>query len=344
MSQQTLDERQRESILRKVARIVQEKHYDPQFDTARWQSLVERQWAHVVQANDPVAFEQSLHALVQQVGIPGTGFFHQTRAPKLPQNAVTKAAQFCNADQCYPSAQSSDEADVFFAKIRPDVGWLRVVRFPGAVGVDVAREMSRAVEALADCNRLILDLRGHEGGGLAFLRLMSFLTSQRLPVGYSITRHRADRGYTKETLPRFQDIPSHKSKLLWLTLRYGFVDNSVAIFTEPLGPRRFHGKTVMLVDGTTLGAGERVAAFAKENGLATIVGTRTPGRLICSRSFSLKGGYVLRVPARAWFTWKGEVLEQKGVVPDVSIAETNRQKDLVSDTPLRTALDVVNSL
>ena len=43
----------------------------------------------------------------------------------------------------------------------------------------------------------------------------------------------------------------------------------------------FHGKVAVLVDGSTTGAGERIAAFAQERKLAPVVGARTAGRLIC---------------------------------------------------------------
>ena len=56
-----------------------------------------------------------------------------------------------------------------------------MTKFPGAVGVDIAKQIDRAVQELNGCSRLIIDLRGNAGGGLAFLRVMIYLTPERIP-------------------------------------------------------------------------------------------------------------------------------------------------------------------
>ena len=80
----------------------------------------------------------------------------------------------------------------------------------GIIGIDFAHEIDLAVADLANCDRLILDLRGNPGGGIGGLRLMSYLTPDKRPVGYSLTRQRAVRGYRREELPRLEGIPSAK--------------------------------------------------------------------------------------------------------------------------------------
>jgi carboxyl-terminal processing protease len=221
------------------------------------------------------------------------------------------------------------------------VGWLKVTKFPGAVGVDIARQIDRGIQELNGCERLILDLRGNAGGGLAFLRVMSYLTPDRIPVGYSVTRARAETAYTKETLAAFDRIPAQKAGLIWLALKFGFGDDSVSLYTEGLGRMPFHGKTVIVVDEHTTGAGERIAAFAQENPLAPIIGSRTAGRLICSSAYKVGQGYFVRVPARAWYTWGGENLESKGVVPEHQIPTAN---GMGGDLQLERALEVARTL
>src|SRR5947208_3488217 len=80
----------------------------------------------------------------------------------------------------------------------------------GSLGWIVARDFDTAIAGLSGCERLILDLRGYLGGGLGVLRLISYLTPDKLPIGYSITRRRAERGYTREKLRRFDRLPSNK--------------------------------------------------------------------------------------------------------------------------------------
>jgi carboxyl-terminal processing protease len=102
----------------------------------------------------------------------------------------------------------------------------------------------------------------------------------------------------------------------------------------------FHGKVAVLVDGSTTGAGERIAAFAQERKLAPVVGARTAGRLICCSVYRVGHGYFIRVPARAWYTWSGELLEEKGVVPDYAV---NAHRD-EADVLLERAVEVVRGL
>ena len=68
--------------------------------------------------------------------------------------------------------------------------------------------------------------------------------------------------------------------------------------TEGLGAKPFHGRIVMLVNEHTLSAGEMVAAFAAENGLARIVGTRTGGQVLGGANFSVGHGFTDPVSSR----------------------------------------------
>jgi carboxyl-terminal processing protease len=158
------------------------------------------------------------------------------------------------------------------------------------VGIDVAHDIDRAVRDL-NCDRLVVDLRGNAGGGMGSLRLMSYLTPGRLPVGYSVTRKDLDRpDFDKTRLPRFDRIPDLKIGLFPLFVRFAIRGRSTAVFTERKGPQRFHARVVMLVNEHTASSSEMVTAFAAENGLATVVGSRTAGRLLGSESFSVGYG------------------------------------------------------
>ena len=227
----------------------------------------------------------------------------------------------------------------------PDgIGWLKVTMFPGAVGIDLARMLDAAFAHLKDSTRLIVDLRGNTGGGIGGLRLMSYLTPGKKEVGYSLTRARREKGYARERLPRFGRIPSHKATLLWLALRFGFIDKSILVVTEGLGPQRFHGRVVVLVNEHTSSAGEMVAAFAQENGLATIIGTRTPGRLLSGGAFKAGFGYIVGLPVAAYLTWEGRLIEGKGVTPSVNV-EMNPEELLAGEDPqMNRVLEVVRAM
>ena len=313
-----LGKAERDAIVSKVLSTVETKHYDPHFAKDRWRKLVDERRAEIIASNDSAEFESSLADLVRSVGTPDSGFFHESTRKKVPKGLAARF-QYCQPNECSPAfTPASDAGDVFISKMADGVGWLKVTKFPGAVGVDIAKQIDRAVQELNGCSRLIVDLRGNAGGGLAFLRVMSYLTPGRVPVGYSVTRARAETDYSKETLATFDRIPSQKAALILLALKFGFRDDSVSIVTEGLGAKPFHGRTVILVDQSTTGAGERIAAFAQERNLALVVGDHTAGRLICCSAYKISNGYFVRVPARAWYTWRGELLEGRGIQPDYS--------------------------
>jgi C-terminal processing protease CtpA/Prc len=223
------------------------------------------------------------------------------------------------------------------------VGWLKVCMFPGAIGIDVARDIDRAIDSL-NCEQLVIDLRGNTGGGIGCLRLMSYLTEERVPVGYSVTRRRAEQTFSKEDLPVFDHIPSRKVGLLGLALKFVGRDQSVAIATEGFGKQRFHGKVVILVNEHSASSCEMVAAFASENRLAAIVGSPTPGRLLGGHSFRVGYGYRVAIPVAAYYTWNGTFLEGRGVTPDVEEPFSIAAIRSGEDAQLQRAMDVARRL
>ena len=331
----------RDAIVSKAIETVQTKHFDPHFEKERWKSAVEQQRSRIVDAADTSDFETALSDLVRSFGTPDAGFFHERSRKKVPKGLAARF-QYCQPNECAPTfTQPSDAGDVMISRLADRVGWLKVTKFPGTIGIDIAKEIDHGIEELRGCDRLVVDLRGNTGGGLAFLRVMSYLTPERLPVGYSVTRARAETNYSKETLAIFDRIPSRKAALIWLVLKFGFRDDSVSILTEGLGSMPFHGRTAILVDDSTTGAGERIAAFAQERKLAPVVGARTAGRLICCSVYKVSHGYYVRIPTRAWYTWSGELLEAKGVVPECIVTDGQGGD---ADLQLERAVDVVRSL
>ena len=229
-----------------------------------------------------------------------------------------------------------------------DVGYLRVATFPGAVGQSFARGLDEAIRDLKrhGVQRLIVDIRGNIGGGLGSLRLMSYLCSGKVEIGYSLTRSRLRKGYRKENLTRIGKIPATKAELLMMALRFKVFqrDRSMVLVTEGLGPQPYHGRVVLLINEHTHSAAEMVGSFAKENRLATLVGTRTAGEVLGGANLKLPAGYVLRMPVAGWYTWQGDCIEGKGVEADVTVENSAETLAAGSDHQLDKALELVKTL
>jgi C-terminal processing protease CtpA/Prc len=89
--------------------------------------------------------------------------------------------------------------------------------------------------------------------------------------------------------------------------------------TEGLGDQPFHQRVGILINEHSTSATEMLAQFAKENKLAIIIGTKTPGRLTSRSAFKIGHDYRLVLPIAAYQSWKGVCIEGKGVEPDVEV-------------------------
>ncbi len=224
------------------------------------------------------------------------------------------------------------------------IGYLRVAFFPGVNGQRFARELEQALATLPGCERLIVDLRGNLGGFVGSLRLMSHLAPGRLPIGYSLTRKGQDRGWRAADLPCINKLPSTKLETLWMGVRFLVLnrDRSIRLETEGLGAAPFHGRVAVLVNEHTLSAGEMVAAFVQENCLGTLIGTRTGGQVLGGGNFAVGHGFVLRMPAAAWYMTRGTVVEGVGVAPDVEVQLVVPWRAVGGDAQLDAAVRVLS--
>jgi carboxyl-terminal processing protease len=232
--------------------------------------------------------------------------------------------------------------------IADQVGYLKVAMFPGMVGVEVANEVSNGIAKLGAVKSLIIDLRGNTGGGIGALRVMSWLTPDRIPVGFALDRSRVTPKLESEKMKfrRFSQIPPSTKGLWRLALQFGLTmmaKKPVVLQTEGLGKQPFHGKIVLLVDRHTASAAEMIVAFAKENKLATIVGERTAGRLLSATSVKVGKGFRLALPTGAYYTWEGAVLEGTPIEPSHLIEFDWHQRRLGRDSQLDYAADLVGA-
>ena len=212
------------------------------------------------------------------------------------------------------------EPDSVTAGIASDsVGTVKVSLFPGKIGIDFANHVDTVFrEKIPNVKRLVIDLRGNPGGGIGGIQLMSYLTPSKVPIGYSLDRPTAERGYDKASLPRFGRVPKSKLEIPLLAIKF-LGKKSVVLETSGLGKQSFHGRVVVLVNEHTTGAAEMLAQFVQENGLGTIVGSKTPGRLVSRSAFKIGHDYRIVIPIGAYVSWKGNRIEGKGITPDVPV-------------------------
>ena len=226
-----------------------------------------------------------------------------------------------------PAAKQDDSNTRFVTHklLEPGIGYIRVSKFLGILGIDVARATDAAIRALRKPAVLIIDMRGNLGSvGAGNLRLMSYLTTDRVPVGYSLTRRRAEQGYRREDLAQFTSIPRWKLLAPFTLWKFKDVDKSIALVTEGLKRQPFHGRIIMLVNEHTISGGEIVAGFASEHKLATLIGTPTAGKLLGFATVPLAHECFFTLPTVNYLTWSGKSFEGSGVIPGYTRAVSAR--------------------
>jgi C-terminal processing protease CtpA/Prc len=227
------------------------------------------------------------------------------------------------------------------------LGYLKIAMFPGMIGVEVANEITSAVEKLGAVDRLIIDLRGNTGGGIGALRVMSLLTPDRIPVGFALDKRRvtANLESEKQGFRRFSQIPS-STKALWpLALKFApalLAKKPIVLQTEGLGKKSFHERIVLLVNRHTASAAEMIVAFAQENHLAWIVGEKTAGRLLSATSVKVGHGFRLALPTGAYYTWKGMAFEGTPIEPAEPVDFDWRQRRAGIDRQLERAAEFID--
>jgi carboxyl-terminal processing protease len=90
---------------------------------------------------------------------------------------------------------------------------------------------------------------------------------------------------------------------------------------------------VILVDRYSASASEILAGALKENGRATIVGTRTYGKGTVQSVHSLSDGSGLAVTIARYYPPSGQDINQKGIAPDISVDLTAEQQMSFSVNP-----------
>jgi len=171
---------------------------------------------------------------------------------------------------------------------------------------------------------------------------MSSLCPDVRPIGYNISRKVADEGYRKDKLARIDQIPTTKLAQIKMLIRFKVLhrDRSIALFTEGLGQRQFHGRVAILTNEHTKSAAEMIADFARTNRLATLVGTKTAGEVLGAVNFLVGEGYRLRIPIGGWMTWNDRLLEGTGVSPDVEVRPALAALRSGHDSALQRAIEL----
>ncbi len=108
------------------------------------------------------------------------------------------------------------------------------------------------------------------------------------------------------------------------------------------GATHYEGRVLVLIGPGTGSAAEIFAHVLQHHRRATIIGRKTAGAVIYSRSYRLPGGGELQVPVSDYVGLDGQRLEGRGVAPDVELPlPTLAQRRAVLDLEMKEALEIL---
>jgi carboxyl-terminal processing protease len=187
-------------------------------------------------------------------------------------------------------------------RLRGGVGYIRFNVF----AVPVMEKFCAALRGMADAPGLVVDLRGNRGGVLGMIYGLGGLLADRDAI---FGEMRTRRGGT--------------------------------IFRVTPQRHPFKGAIAVIVDATTVSAGEMFASGLQESGRAVVVGERSAGSTLPSVAKELPTGAILQYAVADFVSAYGKVLEGQGVKPDIAARLDRRSLLSGRDPQLEAALAVV---
>jgi len=227
--------------------------------------------------------------------------------------------------------------------VRPGVklGYIRADRFD-----DGAAELAdQAMEALADTQGIVIDVRSNTGGNMSGLRLASYFSGGAKPAvallgrGYLAPLGRAATAADLAKLPPVRG--AYTDEAVFAAVKAG---QGAAVFhSDDLGAKRYKGKVVVVTSGETASAGEGFAVMMRELAGAKLIGRPTAGYLLSSDVVALAGGWRLTLPVDGVWAPDGRDYADKAIAPDVLLPRTAADVCRADDPDLAKAVELVTA-
>lgn len=216
------------------------------------------------------------------------------------------------------------------SNIKPnEVAYLKINQMNGERVEKDGKEIRKFYEKIKDYNKLIIDIRGNGGGSdLYWMKnVIEPLSKDKISVdNYIFTRGNYGKSFYKARRLRQSPVSSIRKSILENfpeEIKMDFDHYHIYTRTiKPKDPIDFNGKIYLLVDKGVYSSSESFAAFCKDSGFATLVGSTTGGDGIGMDPlfFSLpNSGILIRFSSFLALNGDGTINEEVQTTPNIEI-------------------------
>jgi carboxyl-terminal processing protease len=216
-----------------------------------------------------------------------------------------------------------------FGNLPPIAGIVRVSRLPltstsscvGSISFNIwlpmlAPELARAVESVADCEGIVLDVRGNPGGvGAMVMGFGGYFVDSAVSLGTMKTRD--------------------------LTLTFGINPRRLQVNGRDTGP--YKGPVAILVDAMSASTSEIFATGMQRIGRVRVFGERSAGAALPALMHALPSEDVFVHAVADFRDPAGSRIEGAGVIPDEIVPLTQADLSKNVDAPLQAAIRWITS-
>jgi|SRR5271166_6493464 len=276
-----------ERVFDEVVSTVSLRYYDASYHGVPWSALTQRYRARVVNAPTVTSRYRALRAMLAALHDSHTAVYSPDELRPLGELHAARDTR-ANARVLQAPTQGPD---IDWKTIAPGVGYVRIASFPDSID----SVLGWALTDLGRDRALVLDLRGNPGG---LVDSVDAVAGAFLPEGALISTGMR---------------------------RYHFFGSQRFTAHDAIGVR-YSGRLVVLVDQDSRSGAESLARALQYYHRATIVGTRTAGKVLgVDVEIALDDGGLLRVATLDMRAPDGQRLEGRGVTPDLVVADPRDQ-------------------
>lgn len=214
-----------------------------------------------------------------------------------------------------------------------DTGYIGYLRLPNLENDRVLEQFIKETSALIDqakgnLIRLILDLRWNPGGGLpTAVAASSLFLPDGAPVCTNYVRSSDPDAINGMKGKAYTAMPAHT-----VLVNKNIVDPALVSKLRKM-------RIVLLINGSTVSAGEVVTGALKDNNRATIIGTRSFGKAVGFLTRGLPFGGLLSLTRAKYVTPSGYDVSDKGIEPTIAVEHDPAS---ATDEQLDAAVDVLS--